>query len=154
MAQPKKAPRRLERIFAFKVLYGLCFVPVEGANALEQAFRQTPDKPENLSDQVRDTFAWELVHGVWKHRDALDALIGTKARNWRTDRMGKVEITLLRLALFELLHTPDVPPKVVINEAIELSKQFGDEKSRVFVNGILDASAKALESGELKRALP
>ena len=63
--------------------------------------------------------------------------------------MGKVEVTLLRLAMFELTRQKDVPPKVAINEAIELSKQFGDDKSRGFVNGILDAAAKALEAGRL-----
>ncbi|MDR1125546.1 MAG: transcription antitermination factor NusB [Deltaproteobacteria bacterium] len=97
-------------------------------------------------------FAWELVSGVWSRQNELDELIRQFSQNWRLDRMGKVELALLRLAAFELLFRDDAPPKVVINEAIELSRQFGDENSHGFVNGILDAAVKAVESGKLKRA--
>jgi hypothetical protein len=61
--------------------------------------------------------------------------------------MGKVEVTLLRIAMLELVKHKDVPPRVVINEAIELSRQFGDEKSHGFVNGILDMAARTVEAG-------
>lgn len=97
-------------------------------------------------------FAWELVSGVWSRQAELDEQIRQFSQNWRLDRMGKVELAILRLAAFELLCRDDVPPKVVINEAIELSRQFGDENSHGFVNGILDAAVKAVESGKLKRA--
>ena len=96
-------------------------------------------------------FAWELVLGVWSKQEELDKLIARYSQNWRIERMGKVELALLRLAAYELLFRDDVPPKVVINEAIELSRQFGDENSRSFVNGILDSAVKAVESGEIKR---
>ena len=150
MGNTKKAPRRLERIFAFKVLYGLCFNPADSEEALSKAFERSPDRPEGLGDNAQDSFAWELVHGVWRHQTELDARISSLSENWRVERMGKVELTLLRLAMLELAFLRDVPPKVAINEAIELSKQFGDDKSRGFVNGILDAASKALESGSLK----
>ena len=150
MSQNKKAPRRLERVFAFKVLYGLCFGPADSVEALSRAFALAPERPEGLAEDDKDSFAWELAHGVWSHQAALDTRIGALSENWRVERMGKVELTLLRLALFELTFLHDMPPKVAINEAIELSKQFGDDKSRSFVNGILDAASKALESGTLK----
>ena len=142
MTQNKKTPRRLERIFAFKVLYSLCFAPAASEAELLRAFQQTPDRPDNMEDE--DSFAWSLCFGVWKHQADLDKTISDLSQNWRVERMGKVEVTLLRLAMFELTRQNDVPPKVAINEAIELSKQFGDDKSRGFVNGILDAAAKAL----------
>ena len=63
--------------------------------------------------------------------------------------MGRIELTLLRLAVFEMLYRQDVPPKVAINEALELSGQFGEGNAKNFINGILDAAAKALESGAL-----
>ena len=148
MTQSKKTPRRLERIFAFKVLYGLCFAPASSEAELLRAFQLSPDRPENMEDE--DSFAWSLCFGVWKHQTELDKAISDLSQNWRVERMGKVEVTLLRLAMFELTRQKDVPPKVAINEAIELSKQFGDDKSRGFVNGILDAASKALESGSLK----
>jgi N utilization substance protein B len=77
-------------------------------------------------------------------------VIGQFSRHWKVDRIGKIELTVLRLAVFEMLYREDIPPKVAINEAIELAKQFGDERSRPFVNGLLDAAAKALDEGTLK----
>ena len=147
MTQSRKTPRRLERVFAFKVLYGLCFAPAASEAELLRAFQRSPDRPAGMENE--DSFAWSLCFGVWKHRDELDRAIAALSENWRVERMGKVEVTLLRLAMFELTRQKDVPPKVAINEAIELSKQFGDDKSRGFVNGILDAAAKALEAGGL-----
>jgi N utilization substance protein B len=97
-------------------------------------------KPEGL--------AWELVRGVWSKQAELDELIRGFSQNWRLERMGKVELSLLRMAAYELLFSADVPPKVIINEAIELSRQFGDENSHGFVNGILDAAIKAAEQGK------
>ncbi len=91
------------------------------------------------------------MEGVWSEQKELDTHLARFSQNWRIERMGKVEITLLRLALYEILFRADIPPKVAINEAVELSKQFGDEGSRGFVNGILDAAAKALESGQLQQ---
>ena len=103
---------------------------------------------EDLSTEPTG-FAWELVEGVWSNSEALDAAIGRFSHNWRVDRMGRIELTLLRLAVFEMLYRQDVPPKVAINEALELSGQFGEGNAKNFINGILDAAAKALESGRL-----
>ena len=147
MTQSRKTPRRLERVFAFKVLYGLCFAPAASEAELLRAFQRSPDRPAGMEDE--DSFAWSLCFGVWRNQDELDRAIAALSENWQVERMGKVEVTLLRLAMFELTRQKDVPPKVAINEAIELSKQFGDDKSRGFVNGILDAAAKALEAGRL-----
>ena len=97
-------------------------------------------------------FAWDLVRGAWLNREKLDRLIADFSQNWRLERMGRVELALLRLALQELVFMADTPPRVILNEALELSRQFGDEVSRAFVNGILDAAAKAVESGALPRA--
>ena len=144
MTQTKKTPRRLERIFAFKVLYGLCFAPAASEAELLRAFQLSPDRPAGMEDE--DSFAWSLCFGVWKHQAELDKAIAALSDNWRVERMGKVEVTLLRIAMFELMKQKDVPPKVAINEAIELSKQFGDDKSRGFVNGILDAAARTLDA--------
>jgi N utilization substance protein B len=146
MTNGKKTPRRLERIFAFKVLYGLCFSPAESEEEVLRSFVLAPERPEGLEDAPEDTFAWRLILGVWKNQAALDERIRDLSHNWRLERMGKVELTLLRLALFELLHHQDTPPRVVINEAVELSGQFGDDMSRCFVNGIMDSAAKTLAS--------
>jgi N utilization substance protein B len=151
MSTAKKTPRRLERVLAFKVLYGLCFSPEESEQGLLRSLALSPELPQGLGDKLEETFAWSLIRGVWEKRAALDRRIGDLSRNWRLERMGKVELTLLRLALFELLFHPDTPPRVIINEAVELSKQFGDDLSRGFVNGIMDAAAKALEKPAAER---
>jgi N utilization substance protein B len=84
-----------------------------------------------------------LVEGVTNHLAELDALIGRYSEHWRLERMAAVDRNLLRLAAFELLYEPRVPPKVVINEAVELAKRFGTEASGAFVNGILDRIRQA-----------
>jgi N utilization substance protein B len=151
MSHSKKMPRRLERIFAFKVLYGLCFSPAGSEEELLRSLALAPERPEGLGEKLEETFAWQLTLGVWKNRAALDRRIGDLSQNWRLERMGKVELTLLRLALFELLFHPDTPPRVIINEAVEISKQFGGDMSRGFINGIMDAAAKTLEKLEAER---
>ena len=104
-----------------------------------------------MGKPVPSGFAWELVEGVWSKSEELDASITSFSRNWRVDRMGRVELTLLRLAVYEITFRNDVPAKVAINEALELSRQFGEGNAKSFINGILDAVAKALETGGLTR---
>jgi len=148
MSQIKKASRRLERSFALKVLYGLCFSPADTEKDLRDAFLRSPDRPDTMDKQ--NGYAWSLVFNVWRHREALDKAIASFSQNWRVERLGKIEAALLRIAFWELIQDdPDVPPKVAINEAVELSKQYSDEKSRGFINGILDGAAKARDTGTL-----
>lgn len=83
-------------------------------------------------------FAEGLVHGTLSHKAEIDALIVKFARNYQLQRIAAVDRNILRLAIFEMLHNPEVPPAVVINEAIEIAKKFGSEESGRFVNGVLD----------------
>jgi len=88
-------------------------------------------------------FAKELAGGVARERDALDTVLARHARNWRIDRMAAVDRNILRLATYELMHT-ETPASVVLDEAIELARRFGDDPSPGFVNGVLDAVARAV----------
>jgi N utilization substance protein B len=90
-----------------------------------------------LSPEAR-AFADRIVEGVIDHHAELDSLLGSFATNWKVSRMPVVDRNILRAALYELLWMPDVPAKVSVNEAIELSKQFADDETRRFINGILD----------------
>lgn len=144
----RNVPRRVSRNLAFQVLYGQEFLHSTTREELSRAFRAAPRQDEQEETEASG-FAWELVEGVWSKTSELDDLIRRYARNWRLERVGRVELTLMRLALYEMLFRPDVPPKVAMNEALELNRQYGEEKSRAFVNGVLDAVAKGLESGEL-----
>lgn len=111
--------------------------------------KQAGPAPAKKALRKPEGFAWDLAYGVWSKQEELDRIIASLSQHWRIERIAKIELTILRLALFEILHRPDIPVKVAINEAIELAKQFGDENSRGFVNGILDAAAKAVEHGEI-----
>jgi transcription antitermination protein NusB len=89
-------------------------------------------------------FAEKLVRGVRENLAELDAQIQSASRNWRLERMARVDRNLLRLALYELKHADDVPAKVAINEAIEIAKRYGTNESSAFVNGILDRCKEEL----------
>lgn len=137
--------RRVGRTLAFQVLYGQSFVKAPDEAALERSFLENPAVLEQESAAAID-FAQELVLGVTTERDALDAVITAHSQHWKLERIAKVELAILRLSVYEMTRT-DIPLKAAINEAIELSKTFGDDNSRGFINGILDAVAKAVDQG-------
>lgn len=101
-------------------------------------------------DQDREYFAFaeELIHGVLENLDDVDAEIRTYAENWDFERIAKMDLSILRLAIYELLKRLDIPPIVSINEAIDLSKQFSGPDSKRFINGILDKM-----KGQIQRPL-
>lgn len=91
-----------------------------------------------------NSFARDLFQGTVDEIPALDPKLRETAKNWRLERMGAIDRNVLRLALFELIHYPQTPPAVVINEALEIARRFSGEESAEFVNGILDAVRKVL----------
>ena len=95
------------------------------------------DKKPELAEAVRP-FAEQLLSGVHAHRDELDAMIVAASENWRLERMSIIDRNVLRIALYEMLYRAEIPPKVSINEAIDLGKTFGSPDSGAFINGILD----------------
>ena len=108
------------------------------------------NKPEELLDSLRIfledqeegrdyyTFAESLILGVIEHIDHLDKEIAQYASNWKLERIAKVDLAILRLAVYELHHRLDIPAIVIINEAIDLGKTFSNTDSKRFINGILD----------------
>jgi transcription antitermination protein NusB len=91
-----------------------------------------------LAERKLCEFTEGLIAGVKEHQVRLDAMISQVAENWRLDRMAAIDRNILRLGAFEMLFCPDVPPKVAINEALELAKRYSTAQSSRFVNGILD----------------
>lgn len=89
-------------------------------------------------------FADTIVRGVTEHKDAIDKLIGDSSTNWKVGRMAVVDRNILRMGTFELAHLPDIPPRVTLNEAIEIGKRYGTQDTGAFVNGILDKIATAV----------
>ena len=92
---------------------------------------------EQIPDESVARFSWKLYAGVRENLEMLDEKLAAIAQNWKLSRMAVTDRNALRLGAYELLHT-DTPPKVVIDEAIELAKKFGDKSSPSFVNGVLD----------------
>jgi transcription antitermination factor NusB len=128
-----------------------------------------PEAKSYVTSEERDAettqFALRLVQGTHEHRLEIDTMIQGVAQNWSIARMAVVDRNVLRLATFELLHCSDIPPKVAINEAIELGKRYSGQNSGAFINGILDkimnrakhapASAVVVEAGpEMEEELP
>jgi N utilization substance protein B len=90
-----------------------------------------------MAEETRD-FTMALVQGVIVHRDEIDGLIQEWSAHWSLERIGLVERSILRFAIYELLYMPDIPPNVTINEAIEVAKKYGSGEAAAFINGILD----------------
>lgn len=90
-----------------------------------------------IMDGPINPFYESLVKGTFENREEIDKVLVGKLENWSLDRLPKIERTVLRLAVYELLYQEEVPHRVILNEAIELCKHFGDEKSGRFVNGVL-----------------
>ncbi len=99
-------------------------------------------------------FTEQLVHGVNANREAIDARIKECTANYELHRLAAVDRNILRVAIFELLHSLDIAPVVIINEAIEIAKKFGTEKSGGFVNGVLDRIKKDINRPARVAAVP
>ena len=93
---------------------------------------------EHNQEREYYAFADELIFGVIENVEAIDTKIREIASNWDFERIAKIDLSILRMAIYELLFRKDIPPVVTINEAIDLSKQYSAEESRRFVNGVLD----------------
>jgi len=128
--------RHLGRIVAMQTLYEYDFrggesngVTIEGI--LERNINEFKGQIDDLD------FVHDLVEGVLKNADAIDGIIGPAAPEWPVDQIAKVDKIVLRIGVYELMLKREVPPKVVINEAVEIAKTFGGENSSKFVNGVL-----------------
>ena len=134
--------RRKSRELALQVLYQVEFSKQPSKTALPLFFTYLVTK------KSPDDFAALLVQGVEEHQTEIDKIIRDYSEHWSLERISPVDRNIIRIAIFEILWCPDVPPKVSINEAIELGKKFGTEKSASFINGILDRVAHMKDSKE------
>ncbi len=124
--------RRRAREAALSILYQLEFHPGKLEELLQSFWA---DDPPPAEVQI---FSDELVRGVLEHAEKIDALITQYTEHWTFPRIALVDRNILRLATYELLFRKEIPEKVILNEAIEIAKQYGSEDSGRFVNGILD----------------
>ncbi|HEY1553873.1 MAG TPA: transcription antitermination factor NusB [Kofleriaceae bacterium] len=133
--------RRTGRAYALQLLYARDGDP---ATDVAGAASRWADELELEIDAAAQAFARELVAAAAARGAELDELIAASSKNWRIERMSRVDRNILRLGACELVAFREVPVKVVINEAVELAKRFGTAESSAFVNGVLDRIAGAV----------
>ena len=145
--------RRNGREYALKILYSLYDQerPLDDVLAdFWLNFRFSDDvlgEPEDIQDsrispEIRE-FAEHLVRGVYEHLEDIDAVLRKTSKNWSLDRMARLDLSLMRLAGFELMYMPSTPSRVVINEAVEIAKRYGTKDTSAFLNGVLDKVARS-----------
>ena len=125
--------RTLAREFALRILYQSEILRREIKLTAEHSWSELQE-----TDPIVKDFAQRLVEGVAEHLEEINQKISQYATNWQLKRMAVIDRNVLRIGVFELLYADDIPPKVSINEAIELAKKYGDLESSKFTNGILD----------------
>lgn len=136
--------RHLGRIVALQTLYEYDFRNGDSSGLdLMVIYKRNVDQ---FKKQISDTdFVEELIIGVGKRAEELDGIIGPIAPEWPVDQIARIDKIVLRIALFELKFHKKTPPKVVINEAVELAKAFGSDNSSKFINGVLGTALSQIE---------
>jgi transcription antitermination protein NusB len=127
--------RSTAREAALQMLFALEASGAEVDRVIVDYWLETPGDPEDR------LYADELVRGVSGDLEQTDARLRAASKNWRIERMTRVDRSVLRLGAFELAHRPDVPRAVILDEAVEIAKRYGTEESGAFVNGVLDRVA-------------
>lgn len=150
-------PRRRSRVAALQILHQMdVSAELDAEGALMLYFGQLvagggaiavdEDEPAASAETgpVDRALVEQLIRGVYEHRAELNQMLAAASKNWRVERMAVVDRNVIRLALYEIKFCPDVPVAVAINEAIELTKEFGSAEAPAFVNGLLDRAVDEL----------
>ncbi len=130
--------RREARELAFILLFERSFSDESIADILENA--------GEARDITGDTFAISLAEGAVEHTEEIDALISAHAHNWSRERLSRVALAILRLAIYEMQWVEDIPVSVSINEAVELAKRYGGDFDASFINGVLGGISRRSEA--------
>lgn len=132
--------RKKARDNAFKCIYELEF---DNEKNVEKILEFCYEENESKEDEKK--YINVVVNGVKNNLDSIDSIILSKLKNWSMERIAKIDLAILRLAIYEIMYMDDIPVKVTANEAVELAKLYGNNDSKSFVNGVI---AKVIESKE------
>lgn len=141
---PQSGNRRQSREAALGFLYQ-CDLKVDSRTESPASFIQH----FQLGESFR-LFFLHLVNGVRDHQDSIDLEIETAAENWKLYRISKIDLAIMRIASFELIYCPETSHQIIIDEAVELAKDYGSQDSASFVNGVLDRIARKCRSETFK----
>ena len=133
--------RSLAREIAMKMLYA---ASLGGEESMSEVLEQS-EQADTLSNSDK-TFLENLTYGVRARQQELDEIVAQYAQGWALNRLAKVDLTILRMAVYEMLYMPEIPVGATVNEAVELAKRFGEDKSPGFINGILGSVARARQN--------
>jgi N utilization substance protein B len=133
MSKAMFAQRRDGRVAAMQYLYAWSINPPTNLSQDLETFFENMEQPRGHYG-----YAEEVIQGVILNAEDIDARIKALAQNWEFGRIARIDLAILRVAIFEMIHRKDIPPVVSINEAIDLSKQFSNADAKRFINGILD----------------
>ena len=132
--------RKKARDNAFKCIYELEFGKDENLDKiLDYCYEENEDKPSEIE------YIDMVVRGVKENLEEIDKIILSKLKNWSLDRIAKIDLAILRLAIYEIKYLDDIPEKVSANEAVELAKIYGNNESKNFVNGVIAAVIESKE---------
>jgi N utilization substance protein B len=148
ITNPNWSQRRQNRATAFRFIFQWELNPPEDVNAEFSEFLGRLGQDEEYF-----SFATELVHGVIEKMEVIDSIIRELVTNWEFSRIAKADLALLRVALYEIKYRLDVPPVVIIDETLEISKEFSSENSRKFLNGVLDKALSMMPRPARKPAI-
>lgn len=156
--------RRELREHCFKMLFCADFYPAEETKQQLDRYFEAPEEDEATPEgeiqilhqvdmeEKDQAYLTGKAGGALEKLAELDARINQVAEGWKTRRMGKVELTILRLALYEILYDAEIPQKVAINEAVELAKKYATEADASYINGVLGGAARAMEAAQAGEA--
>ena len=137
--------RTKARESALKILYAIDITGEEPKKCIDAYWKDNEEKDTEVK-----TFANSLVLGTVNKGKEIDKVISERATNWQLERMAVIDRNILRFAAYELLFADEIPPKVTINEAIDIAKRYGDSESGSFVNGVLDKINKDIAGKKIK----
>ena len=126
--------RKLSRDKTMELLFGMTL----SKDTTEEAIEGFLENYEGDIKEIDLTYVKQALIGIENNKEAIDAVVSENLHNWKIDRISKVNLSILRLATYELLYDEQVPRPVVINEALEITRRYSDEKSVSFINGVLD----------------
>ncbi|WP_127016879.1 transcription antitermination factor NusB [Anoxybacter fermentans] len=134
----ERIARRQQRIWVLQALFEANFRNLDASQTLANLIEREPDA-------AKADYTQKLIPLVIENLEEIDSKIEQFSKDWRIDRMAKVDLCILRMAIAEMLYIDDVADSVAINEALEIAKEYSTEKSAKFINGILGAFSKSLE---------
>ncbi|MCS6884866.1 MAG: transcription antitermination factor NusB [Acidobacteriota bacterium] len=138
--------RRKARECALQMLFQYDLARPSVDELIDTYWEEISDLSQNeYYEEIKD-FASQLARGTIEHLAEIDSWISRRTKHWRIPRMAVVDRNLLRMAVYEFLYRPDIPKTVVINEALEIARRFSTYEATQFINGVLDAIKKELES--------